>query len=94
MLSDTNRALKEIKTERQRQIKQLGCSEILDDRYVDAQLAIAAAAYLTLNKSLWPFDLQWWRPASGYRRRLVKAGALIIAEIERLDRIEARKVKS
>lgn len=34
---------------------------------------------------LWPFSWSWWRPSSP-RADLVKAGALIIAEIERLDR--------
>lgn len=35
---------------------------------------------------VWPWDAEWWKPA-GQRRDLVKAAALIIAEIERLDRI-------
>ncbi|WP_018516432.1 hypothetical protein [Rhizobium leguminosarum] len=34
---------------------------------------------------LWPWERQWWKP-SDRRRDLVKAAALIIAEIERLDR--------
>jgi hypothetical protein len=34
---------------------------------------------------LWPWDWSWWK-ATDRRRNLVKAGALIIAEIERLDR--------
>jgi len=33
----------------------------------------------------WPWDKDWWKPKGG-RRNLVKAGALILAEIERLDR--------
>lgn len=33
----------------------------------------------------WPWDPSWWRPTDA-RRDLVKAGALILAEIERLDR--------
>lgn len=33
----------------------------------------------------WPWERKWWKPADT-RRNLVKAGALIIAEIERLDR--------
>jgi len=36
-------------------------------------------------RALWPWDSEWWKPKSR-RRDLVKAGALIIAEIERLDR--------
>jgi hypothetical protein len=34
---------------------------------------------------LWPWAAKWFKP-SGRRRELVKAGALILAEIERLDR--------
>lgn len=33
----------------------------------------------------WPWDGLWWKPTDR-RRDLVKAGALILAEIERLDR--------
>lgn len=33
----------------------------------------------------WPWDASWWKPR-GARRDLVRAAALIIAEIERLDR--------
>jgi hypothetical protein len=34
---------------------------------------------------LWPWDWKWWKPTNR-RRDLVKAAALIVAEIERLDR--------
>lgn len=34
----------------------------------------------------WPWEPEWWKPKSA-RRDLVKAGALILAEIERLDRM-------
>lgn len=37
----------------------------------------------------WPWDVRWWKPGNA-RRCLVKAAALIIAEIERLDRKAAR----
>ncbi|MNC99215.1 hypothetical protein D3C83_174210 [compost metagenome] len=40
----------------------------------------------TLEMS-WPWEGCWWKP-TGRRRDLVKAGALILAEIERLDRAE------
>lgn len=37
--------------------------------------------------ALWPWDREWWKPTPAFpRRMLVKAGALILAEIERLDR--------
>lgn len=38
---------------------------------------------------VWPFDHEWWKPTTP-RRNLIKAGALILAEIERLDRAEQR----
>lgn len=38
----------------------------------------------------WPWDDSWWKPTTP-RRDLVKAGALILAEIERLDRLVAKK---
>lgn len=36
-------------------------------------------------KKLWPWAREWWKPTSR-RRDLIKAAALIVAEIERLDR--------
>lgn len=37
----------------------------------------------------WPWDTEWWKPKDP-RRDLVRAAALLIAEIERLDRIVPR----
>ncbi|MGF6878399.1 hypothetical protein [Paraburkholderia sp. MM5477-R1] len=37
----------------------------------------------------WPWDDEWWKPTT-VRHDLVKAGALLLAEIERLDRAEDR----
>lgn len=34
----------------------------------------------------WPWSIEWWKPSEDPRRDLVKAGALILAAIERLDR--------
>jgi Lar family restriction alleviation protein len=36
-------------------------------------------------KKMWPWSPEWWKPKNR-RRDLVRAGALIVAEIERLDR--------
>lgn len=42
----------------------------------------------------WPFGSAWWKPCPDDRlRELVKAGALITAEIERLLRMAAREVR-
>ncbi|MGY0790895.1 hypothetical protein ACW7BJ_16135 [Azospirillum argentinense] len=37
---------------------------------------------------IWPWGARWWKPKDP-RRDLVRAGALIAAEIERLDRASA-----
>lgn len=37
-------------------------------------------------EGVWPWSGDWWKPR-GARRNLVRAAALIIAEIERLDRL-------
>lgn len=36
----------------------------------------------------WPWDAEWWKPSSDAIRNLVKAGALIAAEIDRLQRLK------
>lgn len=45
-------------------------------------------------REVWPWDVAWWKPktdAPGWQRRcLVKAGALIIAAIEKRDRADLR----
>jgi hypothetical protein len=38
----------------------------------------------------WPWDAKWWKPSVDHVRNLVKAGALIAAEIDRM--IAARKM--
>lgn len=46
-------------------------------------------ATISINQmEIWPWDFQWWKPSNN-RRNLVKAAALIVAEIERLDRSKA-----
>lgn len=41
------------------------------------------------NRSfLWPWEMRFWKPKNP-RHDLVRAGALILAEIERLDRADA-----
>jgi hypothetical protein len=39
----------------------------------------------TLLARLWPWSFDWWKPKTR-RRDLIRAAALIVAEIERLDR--------
>ena len=37
----------------------------------------------------WPWSMHWWKPSESRVRNLVKAGALIAAEIDRLNRAAA-----
>ena len=86
-----------IAEERQRQIEVKGWTSDNDDRYVDEQLAEAAATYALPNlwrnspdriPITWPFHNRWWKPTPENRiKELAKAGALIAAEIDRLQRI-------
>lgn len=46
-------------------------------------------SFRTKPYSIWPWGGEWWKPRDR-RRNLVKAGALILAEIERLDRLAAK----
>lgn len=41
--------------------------------------------YFEAALKLWPWHRSWWKPKDR-RRDLIRAGALIVAEIERLDR--------
>lgn len=44
------------------------------------------------SSNAWPWDLKWWKPTPDDPvRQLVKAGALIAAEIDRLQRQKAEK---
>lgn len=88
-----------IAEERQRQIDQEGWTEEHDDKYVNEELSLAAASYavaadgrerykqIDFSPSFWPWDEKWWKPTPDDRiRELVKAGALIAADIDRLLR--------
>jgi hypothetical protein len=44
----------------------------------------------TKAPAVWPWSDIWWKPGRDPRRMLVKAGALILAEIERQDRAGGR----
>ncbi|KNY09504.1 hypothetical protein AKG08_17275 [Achromobacter piechaudii] len=48
--------------------------------------ATTGNAFKTPYVENWPWSEYWWKPSTDPRRNLVKAGALILAEIERLDR--------
>lgn len=85
-----------IAAERQRQIEQEGWTPEHDAEHGKGELAEAAACYAMPERArqtgvsdlLWPWDEKWWKPTPNDRiRELVKAGALIAAEIDRLQRV-------
>ncbi len=91
-----NPALLDVIAERQRQRAIEGWTSEHDDAYQNSELADAAACYAlhahnqgVSTPAHWPWSPDWWKQ-SGARRDLVKAGALILAEIERLDRAAGR----
>ena len=86
-----------IEAERNRQIYVEGWTEEHDDKHVNNELALAAACYAVpdvFSQGYWPptWDLSWYKSTTRIRD-LVKAGALIAAEIERLHRIETKQTK-
>lgn len=88
----------DVQAERRRQVDAEGWTPEHDDAHSHGEMARAAACYALAGSSApndgtaallvslaWPWDEQWWKPTSA-RRDLVKACALGLAEIERLDR--------
>lgn len=77
--------------ERFRQIEAEGWSIEHDDAHERGELAKAGANYAFYAgedipmPSTWPWHRSWWKPQN-FRRDLVRAGALIVAEGERFDR--------
>lgn len=94
-------AARDVLAERRRQIAQERFSLAHDDRHRRGTLTHAAMCYAedtTWDKGCappeWPFEAAWWKPTTR-RRNLVKATALLLAEIEREDRrIAKRKAKA
>ena len=45
----------------------------------------------SFTRSYWPWDWSWWKPRTP-RKNLIRAAALIVAEIERIDRANIKKL--
>lgn len=85
--------------ERGRQIEGEGWTAAHDDLHDGGQMAKAGAMYALPERfrsmcalvnvpTDWPWSPEWWKPTPSNRvRELVKAGALIAAEIDRLIRL-------
>lgn len=88
-----------IATERRRQVEVEGYLPCSDDNYVCGELSDAAVCYATrqyyrdFRKNpaffmMWPWHPDFFKPTPDDRiKELTKAGALITAEIDRLQRI-------
>lgn len=92
-------AVSDIYRERERQKTVEGWTAEHDDTHNKSELAFAAASYAlpsdqchvfdNIMERLWPFEVSWFKPKDR-RSDLVRAAALIVAEIERLDRAASR----
>lgn len=94
-----SKSIDDVAAERGRQIALEGRSSKHDDAMQPGELAVAGLCYAghaaaTLAgcgqdtiPSPWPWHQRFWKP-KGPRRDLVRAAALLIAEIDRIDRLE------
>lgn len=94
--------------ERFRQNTEKGYTLAHDDLHTQAELLRAAQCYMFLAKCQiagdirditecppgWPFEKESWRASDDPQRNLAKAGALIAAEWDRLERLGSRAGKS
>jgi hypothetical protein len=99
-------AHRDVLAERERQVSAEGWTLDGDDACTDGRLAKAASCYalagmggngpfwitaLQVPQQVWPYRWEW-KPKDR-RTNLVRAAALILAEIERLDRAALREVQ-
>lgn len=91
-MSETRQILDEIGVERRRQIDDEDWSTEHDDLHDEGELAqaggcyaLSAAGFERACHAYWPW-LDSEPNTKGSRRDLVRAAALIVAEIERIDR--------
>lgn len=90
-----------IMQERQRQVNVEGWTAEHDNEHIMGEMIGAAVTYaahaleIVSNHEIpgadeegwWPWDEKWWKPSPDVITNLVKAGALIAAEIDRLQRM-------
>ena len=92
-------AARDVLAERARQVNEEGWTPAHDDQHEAGELAAAAGCYAIWGwgghaystkgdePNPWPWDRKWWKPST-LRRHCVKAAALLLAEIERIDRAQ------
>ncbi|HHX6345817.1 TPA: hypothetical protein ACVGJ5_004452 [Pseudomonas aeruginosa] len=98
------KSLRDVLSERIRQIADKGHHPEHDDEYSDGALVLAAVCYaeeahcrindperpMRLTRIVpehWPWGEDDWKPSGGVRFNLVKSVALLLAEIDRIDRV-------
>ncbi len=102
--SDLLSGVELITLERRRQMAEEGWTPEHDDTHRKKELALAAISYAEAHANPdewsaerglpphptadWPWGKKWWKPSADPIRNLVKAGALIAAEIDRLRRAD------
>ena len=103
--TNASEGVRRIAAERQRQIEEEGWTAEHDSEHPLGEMAIAAACYAAISSfginvgvglaealgppEMWPWAPEWWKPSADPIRNLEKAGALIAAEIDRLERAAA-----
>jgi hypothetical protein len=95
-----------ISAERKRQIEEEGWTPQHDDEHDNYEMSSAACCYAQMGRGGpysnptagkpprgWPIRWGdgWWKPNPDPIKNLVKAGALIAAEIDRLQRVRNKK---
>lgn len=87
------RAAMDVIAERSRQVSKEGWTTSHDDEHDEGDLSLAGAVYAITKgprsdvPPAWPWEAAAFKPRD-WRANLVRAGALILAEIERLDRAD------
>ena len=102
----TTETIHRIEAERTEQIVKHGYSASHDDRHTHGELSLAAISYTVQavgrdGSRYWPFEQEFFKPKrpslsnsdviGAKIANLVKAGAFIVAEIERLERLKKAK---
>lgn len=101
-------AVERIKTERERQVWSEGWTPAHDDEHTNGELAKAAVCYIehattvpyrdnyqayknTPPPPSWPWESNWWKPKQP-QHDLIKAAALIAAEVDRTERAMIERI--
>ncbi len=96
-----SRAMQDVQAERERQQVHEFWTLEHDDQHSPGELALAACCYVLADPGdgqsslapvvpvAWPWSMAYWKPKDK-RRNLVRAAALLVAEIERMDRAAER----